>query len=120
METGELWTEEEEARLQSAVLEHGSSAWKSVAAAVPTRTDFECQQRWQKKLWPGLANAFWDQKEDELLLKMVKIFGTSFSTIAKAWPRQYRRSEEQIRQRWTGHLDPALGSWIRWGIILVD
>ncbi len=123
MSSSDDWTKEEEASLRAAVLQHGTAAWESVAAEVKTRSGdnppsdphqegwrspAECQQRWSQKLWPGLEKKFWDEKEDELLLKMVKVFGTDFEAIAGKWPSNYRRSEQQIRQRWSDHLDPTL------------
>lgn len=42
----EPWTEEEDAKLLSALAEHGYS-WSKVAMCVPPRTDNQCRRRWK-------------------------------------------------------------------------
>lgn len=44
------WTEEEDSRLKTAILEHGF-CWSKVAEAIPSRTDNQCRRRW-KFLFP--------------------------------------------------------------------
>eukprot|EP00667_Euglena_gracilis_P015162 EG_transcript_15766 len=42
------WTLDEDFRLNSAVLFHGTSNWGAVAAALAPRSDAECRERWQR------------------------------------------------------------------------
>ncbi|KAL2478914.1 uncharacterized protein Fot_47928 [Forsythia ovata] len=44
------WTEEEDSKLEAAILKHGYY-WSKVAACVPPRTDNQCRRRW-KVLFP--------------------------------------------------------------------
>jgi uncharacterized protein (DUF2237 family) len=49
------WTENEDRKLKKSVQMHGSMDWAAIAVLVPGRTKFQCANRWNNALDPGIA-----------------------------------------------------------------
>uniref|UniRef100_A0A671T579 V-myb avian myeloblastosis viral oncogene homolog-like 1 n=1 Tax=Sinocyclocheilus anshuiensis TaxID=1608454 RepID=A0A671T579_9TELE len=85
---------------------HGTGAWKSI-----TRTDGQCQHRWQKVLNPELVKGPWTKEEDQRVIELVHKYGPKrWSVIAK---HLQGRIGKQCRERWHNHLNPEVkkSSW---------
>uniref|UniRef100_A0A8C2JFV3 V-myb avian myeloblastosis viral oncogene homolog-like 1 n=1 Tax=Cyprinus carpio TaxID=7962 RepID=A0A8C2JFV3_CYPCA len=85
---------------------HGTDAWKSI-----TRTDGQCQHRWQKVLNPELVKGPWTKEEDQRVIELVHKYGPKrWSVIAK---HLQGRIGKQCRERWHNHLNPEVkkSSW---------
>jgi len=107
---GGKWTFEEDTRLREVVNEYGPKNWKVISKVAfnGTRSDVQCLHRWQKVLKPGLVKGPWLQREDEIILSMIRSHGIGnikWSEIAAALPG---RLGKQCRERWVNHLDPDL------------
>ena len=83
------WSKTDDSALTQAVQQIGEvhfeepQIWEEVAGQLPGRTAAMCAQRWKVTVGPRL-DKLWSKKEDSLILKMVKKYGTkSWSTIAK-------------------------------------
>ena len=81
------WTHEENDRLRAAVQSLGTrNDWDAVAALVGTRKGWQCRERWNHHLRPGVSNAEWTDAEDILLLSKVIEFGRKWKSIAGYLP----------------------------------
>ncbi|KAG7084149.1 hypothetical protein JMJ78_0009588 [Colletotrichum scovillei] len=61
------WTQEEDERLQKAVLQLGCK-WSQVGAMVQSRNADQCAKRWQHVLGPDVKHVSWTPEEDKKLL----------------------------------------------------
>ncbi|XP_072514083.1 myb-related protein A isoform X2 [Salminus brasiliensis] len=105
------WSREEDERLKKLVEQHGTEAWKLIANCFPTRTDGQCQHRWQKVLNPELVKGPWTKEEDQRVIELVHKYGPKrWSVIAK---HLQGRIGKQCRERWHNHLNPEVkkSSW---------
>lgn len=92
------WTPEEDDLLREAVKLHNGKNWKKIAETVPGRTAIQCLHRWQKVLNPNLVKGPWTKEEDEMVIKLVKMYGPeNWSLIAQHLPG---RIGKQCRERW--------------------
>uniref|UniRef100_A0A4W4FC47 Myb-like domain-containing protein n=1 Tax=Electrophorus electricus TaxID=8005 RepID=A0A4W4FC47_ELEEL len=76
-----------------------------------TRTDGQCQHRWQKVLNPELVKGPWTKEEDQRVIELVHKYGPKrWSVIAK---HLQGRIGKQCRERWHNHLNPEVkkSSW---------
>ncbi|KAJ7975198.1 MYB family protein [Quillaja saponaria] len=103
------WTEEEDAKLRSAVEAFGESNWQSVASSLERRTGTQCSNRWKKSLHPERKGGF-TPDEDKRLKVAVMLFGRKWNKIAQFVPG---RTQAQCRDRYVNCLDPSLkwGGW---------
>lgn len=69
-----LWTEDEDAKLRSAVAVYGNS-WTEVAEVIQGRTNEQCRDHWSDKLNPNVAKGRWTNDEDRRLLEAVESVG---------------------------------------------
>ena len=70
------------------------------------RTEYQCQQRWQKVLNPTLIKGPWTKDEDAKVIELVHKFGPKrWSLIAK---HLQGRLGKQCRERWHNHLNPDI------------
>ena len=68
-----VWSDEEDARLITAVSRFGCNDWKMVAAFVGFgRTSSQCNQRWTRALNPTISHKPWTNEEDNLLIQLVQ------------------------------------------------
>uniref|UniRef100_A0A8C1Q7F9 V-myb avian myeloblastosis viral oncogene homolog-like 1 n=1 Tax=Cyprinus carpio TaxID=7962 RepID=A0A8C1Q7F9_CYPCA len=110
MKTSYLFHAQDE-KLKKLVEQHGSDAWKLIANYFPTRTDGQCQHRWQKVLNPELVKGPWTKEEDQRVIELVHKYGPKrWSVIAK---HLQGRIGKQCRERWHNHLNPEVkkSSW---------
>ncbi|KAF7320191.1 hypothetical protein MKEN_00803600 [Mycena kentingensis (nom. inval.)] len=101
------WTAEEDELLLAAVanLEHEHDNWKTVAQAVPGRSNKACRKRWLHSLSPTIKKSAWTPEEDELLISLFGLHGPKWSIIA----RQIRgRTDDACSKRYREALDPNL------------
>ncbi|XP_073731541.1 transcriptional activator Myb isoform X2 [Misgurnus anguillicaudatus] len=100
------WTREEDEKLLRLVEHHGSEDWKVIASFLPSRTDVQCQHRWQKVLNPELIKGPWTKEEDQRVIELVQKYGPKrWSVIAK---HLKGRIGKQCRERWHNHLNPEV------------
>ncbi|KAI7792545.1 myb-related protein A isoform X1 [Triplophysa rosa] len=105
------WSRDEDEKLKKLVEQHGTDAWKLIANNFPTRTDGQCQHRWQKVLNPELVKGPWTKEEDQRVIELVHKYGPKrWSVIAK---HLQGRIGKQCRERWHNHLNPEVkkSSW---------
>ncbi|KAF4095815.1 hypothetical protein G5714_023418 [Onychostoma macrolepis] len=105
------WSRDEDEKLKKLVEQQGTDAWKSIANYFPTRTDGQCQHRWQKVLNPELVKGPWTKEEDQRVIELVHKYGPKrWSVIAK---HLQGRIGKQCRERWHNHLNPEVkkSSW---------
>uniref|UniRef100_A0A673IF48 V-myb avian myeloblastosis viral oncogene homolog-like 1 n=1 Tax=Sinocyclocheilus rhinocerous TaxID=307959 RepID=A0A673IF48_9TELE len=107
------WSRDEDEKLKKLVEQHGTDVWKSIANYFPTRTDGQCQHRWQKVLNPELVKGPWTKEEDQRVIELVHKYGPKrWSVIAK---HLQGRIGKQCRERWHNHLNPenpeSYSSW---------
>ncbi|KAK2870119.1 hypothetical protein QQF64_021924 [Cirrhinus molitorella] len=105
------WSRDEDEKLKKLVEQHGTDSWKLIANYFPTRTDGQCQHRWQKVLNPELVKGPWTKEEDQRVIELVHKYGPKrWSVIAK---HLQGRIGKQCRERWHNHLNPEVkkSSW---------
>lgn len=86
--------------------EYGTKDWKQIAKFFIKRTEYQCQQRWQKVLNPNLVKGPWTKEEDQKVIELVEQFGPKrWSLIAK---HLHGRLGKQCRERWHNHLNPEI------------
>lgn len=88
---------EEDRRLSKLVHLYGENNWEIVADMMRGRTIRQCRDRWQHYLSPNVINTPWTKKEDELLEKKFKEYGSSWKQISQFFPN---RNYIQIRNRY--------------------
>ena len=72
----------------------------------PPRSEYQCQQRWQKVLNPDLIKGPWTKEEDNIVIELVHKYGPKrWSLIAK---HLRGRLGKQCRERWHNHLNPDI------------
>ncbi|XP_074310755.1 uncharacterized protein LOC141646730 [Silene latifolia] len=100
------WTDDEDAKLNSAVELYGDSNWQAVASMFEGRTGPQCSNRWNKTLNPARKRVGrWNDDEDKRLKVAATLFRRSWHRIAKFVPG---RTQEQCRERWVNCLNPCL------------
>jgi myb proto-oncogene protein len=92
---------------------NGGRDWKQISLHFkhPPRTEYQCQQRWQKVLNPDLIKGPWTKEEDAKVIDLVQRYGPKrWSLIAK---HLRGRLGKQCRHRWHTHLNPEIrkGPW---------
>ncbi|XP_067291509.1 myb-related protein A isoform X3 [Pseudorasbora parva] len=105
------WSRDEDEKLKKLVEQQGTDSWKLIANYFPTRTDGQCQHRWQKVLNPELVKGPWTKEEDQRVIELVHKYGPKrWSVIAK---HLQGRIGKQCRERWHNHLNPEVkkSSW---------
>ncbi|CAD8094724.1 unnamed protein product [Paramecium sonneborni] len=99
------WSNDEDTKLNSAVILHGSN-WKIIAEYVPGRNASQCAQRWKRiKPKENERNQKWSQEEDEEVLRLTKDYSFNWRLISHHLPN---RTGRQIRERFVNHLDPNI------------
>jgi hypothetical protein len=104
------WTKEEDELLNSLCEKFPSSCkdWKLISTHFkqPIRSEYQCQQRWQKVLNPDLIKGPWTKEEDAKVVELVQKYGPKrWSLIAK---HLRGRLGKQCRERWHNHLNPDI------------
>jgi hypothetical protein len=115
------WTEEEVAKLISAVTvtckkkkKNGKKPrmdWGAIATLVPGRTEKQCRNRWKDTLYHSISltagrTGSWTEDEDLKLKYSVQIHGgKNWAAIAALVPS---RTQKQCNRRWSHALDPRI------------
>ncbi|RNA29506.1 transcriptional activator Myb-like isoform X3 [Brachionus plicatilis] len=104
------WSKEEDELLNHLCDQYpaNSKDWKTISLSFtfPPRTEYQCQQRWQKVLNPELIKGPWTKEEDSKVIELVQRYGPKrWSLIAK---HLKGRLGKQCRERWHNHLNPDI------------
>ena len=75
------WTKDEDERLLCMVGIYGAQRWAYISEMMPGRTGKQCHNRWRNSLNPEIRKGSWTEKEDNLLLSLVKERGTQWSQV---------------------------------------
>lgn len=91
-----MWSAYEDQRLLAAIHNYGLDKWIQVSEFIGNgRTRAQCSQRWSRGLDPHIYKGPWTKKEDENLLKLIRIYGD------KSWKKvsfhMGNRSDAQCR-----------------------
>ena len=103
----ESWTEQEDARLREAVLQHGKTqrAWNDAADALQERNWMQCRFRWQEYLQASLKEGPFNDQEERILREAVNTLGERWRDIAELLPG---RRPFRIEYHWKRKLRPLL------------
>jgi hypothetical protein len=82
------WSKEEDDLLTALCDQYAAQSrdWKQISLSFqePVRSEYQCQQRWQKVLNPDLIKGPWTKEEDAKVLELVDKYGPKrWSLIAK-------------------------------------
>ncbi|KAJ7462810.1 hypothetical protein B0H11DRAFT_2054451 [Mycena galericulata] len=100
------WTAAEDELLIRAVSNFGEQDnWKTVALAVPGRTNKACRKRWLHSLSPAVKKSAWTPAEDRLLIELYTTHGPKWSAIAR---KIHGRTDDACSKRYREALDPNL------------
>ncbi|KAJ7814104.1 hypothetical protein B0H14DRAFT_2850846 [Mycena olivaceomarginata] len=100
------WTALEDEQLIAAVANFGEhDNWKTVAQAVPGRTNKACRKRWLHSLSPAVKKSAWTPSEDRLLIELYTANGPKWSAIAR---QIHGRTDDACSKRYREALDPNL------------
>jgi myb proto-oncogene protein len=97
------WTAVEDSKLKDAVQTHGGKDWAAIAALVPGRTKYQCNNRWHATLASNIVleagcTGKWSEEELHKLKDAVQTHGgKNWSAIASLVPD---RTKTQCKNRW--------------------
>jgi hypothetical protein len=102
------WSPLEDQRLIESVYRNGTRNWADVAstiqilsAGLSDRTGKQCRERWHNHLDPTLSHAPFSVVEDQLLIRLQRIFDNKWTEISKRMPG---RSDNAVKNRWNSCL----------------
>ena len=98
------WTKEEDLLLIKLAEKHKEKHWKEISRNFQNKNALQCFSRY-KRIRPGIVKGSWKKEEDEKILKLVQIYGKSWSKISKIL---VTRNGKQIRDRFINVLDPDI------------
>lgn len=96
------FTDEEDKLIISLVGDNQFPNWNEIAQNIPNKSGRQCRERFQNYLSPDLSKKPWTKEEDELIIRLYKEFGSSWSLIADHFDG--KRTNNNIKNRWNGHL----------------
>ena len=96
------FTNEEDALIINLVGDNQFPNWNEIAKSIPSKTGRQCRERFQNYLSPDLSKEPWTKEEDDLIIKLYKDFGSSWSLIADYFGG--KRTNNNIKNRWNSHL----------------
>lgn len=104
---GKAWTNSEDEKLITAVQKYGENteSWKTIAEAIPGRTNKACRKRWKHSLHPSIKKTPWEPEEDELLLQLNAQHPGRWALIAN---HISGRTDDACAKRYREALDPNL------------
>ncbi|KAH0563466.1 hypothetical protein GP486_001966 [Trichoglossum hirsutum] len=56
--------------------------WHSVASTIEGRNNKDCRKRWAYSLKPSIKKGSWNESEDKLLIKAVKLHGSRYTKLS--------------------------------------
>jgi len=98
------WTKEEDIKLIKLAEKNKEKHWKEISKNFQNKNPLQCFSRY-KRIKPGIIKGTWSKEEDEKILSLVKIYGKSWSKLAKIMKS---RNGKQIRDRFINVLDPEV------------
>lgn len=94
----QLWRQEEDSALLTAIGKYGDKDWNRIASCVPGRSNKSCRERYLMRLkYSTRSVGSWRPKEDARLLALIDKFGTNWSLLASKFPL---RNNQQLRNRY--------------------
>ena len=97
------WTKKEDEILLEEAKKNNYRKWKAVAKLIPGKSAIQCASRYNR-IKPGINKGQWTNAEDKQLLKFHKIYGNSWSEIAK---KMQNRTGKQIRDRFLNNFEKS-------------
>ena len=98
------WTKKEDEILLEEAKKNNYRKWKAVAKLIPGKSAIQCASRYHR-IRPGINKGQWTNAEDRQLLKFHKIYGNSWSEIAK---KMENRTGKQIRDRFLNNFEKSV------------
>ena len=98
------WNKEEDKLLLELAHQYNERHWKEISLHFYKKNPLQCFSRY-KRIRPGIHKGAWTKEEDELIVELVKKYGTSWSSISK---EMLSRNGKQIRDRYINVLDPCI------------
>ncbi|KAG0458335.1 hypothetical protein HPP92_023492 [Vanilla planifolia] len=100
------WTEEEDRKLFSFILNNGQCPWRAVPKlAGLLRCGKSCRLRWKNYLRPGLKRGVLSESEEKLIVDLHAQLGNRWSKIARNLPG---RTDNEIKNYWNTHIKKKL------------
>jgi hypothetical protein len=102
------WSKEEDDTLSHLCEQYPTNLkdWKLISTHFTSRTEYQCQQRWQKVLNPDLIKGPWTKEEDAKVIDLVSRYGPKRWSLTAKHLRG--RLGKQCRERWHNHLNPDI------------
>ena len=98
------WNKEEDMLLIQLVEKYQQKNWRKVSCHFGNKTSLQCFSRY-KRIRPGIRKGKWKKEEDEMIIKLIEKYGTSWAKISKEIKT---RNGKQIRDRYLNVLNPSL------------
>ncbi|KAJ0964222.1 hypothetical protein J5N97_029344 [Dioscorea zingiberensis] len=100
------WTEEEDKKLISFLLNNGQCCWRAVPKlAGLSRCGKSCRLRWTNYLRPDLKRGLLTDTEEQLVIDLHARLGNRWSKIAAKLPG---RTDNEIKNHWNTHIKKKL------------
>lgn len=91
------FSQEEDDILRDLVSSKKMKNWKDVANNLPNRTARQCRDRWKNYLSASSPNKEWTPEDDNMLIILIRKYGTKYSKIAKC---MNGKTDVNIKNRW--------------------
>ena len=98
------WNKEEDMLLIQLVEKYQQKNWRKISYHFGNKTSLQCFSRY-KRIRPGIRKGKWKKEEDEMIIKLIEKYGTSWAKISKEIKT---RNGKQIRDRYLNVLNPSL------------
>lgn len=98
------WTKEQDQLLIAISSKMRRNKWTYASKLLRNKSPYQCYVR-HKIINPKIKKGRWAQNEDDLLIKLVRVFGHSWNFIAKIIKT---RTNKQVRNRYKEYLDESL------------
>lgn len=99
-ETHCVFSAQDDARLQIAVAQYGTSKWNDIAMIVGTKTARQCKERYNHLIAPPRC-AEWTPEEDKLLEAKFQEYGPHWAKMLPWFPN---RTDVNLKNRWSAIL----------------
>lgn len=93
-----IFSKAEDEKLKRLVEKSGRRPnWKSISAAMKTRSPRQCRERYRNYLNPNIEHSEWTKEEDELILSKFALLGNQWKKISEF---MHGRTGNSIRNRY--------------------